>query len=83
MGAGGEVVDDGGRNAASAGSAGESVVGGGGADVADGLANRRAHRRLIEGVEVAVGERGESAGDQLRTSPVRPERAIWARWGGS
>lgn len=33
-------------------------VGGGGADVADGLADHRAHRRLIEGVEAAVGERG-------------------------
>jgi hypothetical protein len=39
----------------------------GGADVADGLADHRAHDGLIEGLEAAVGEHGESAGDQLRS----------------
>ncbi|MDX2557652.1 hypothetical protein [Streptomyces stelliscabiei] len=53
------------RSAASAGSTDGSAGGTGGADVTDGLADHRAHRRLIEGLEAAVGERGESPGDQL------------------
>lgn len=35
----------------------------GGADVADGLADHCAHCGHIEGLEAAVGERGESAGE--------------------
>jgi hypothetical protein len=35
---------------------------------------------LVEGVEAAVGECGESAGISSATSFVRPETAIRARW---
>ncbi|MFF4466848.1 hypothetical protein ACFY13_46350 [Streptomyces mirabilis] len=54
------------RSVVSAGSAGGSAGDGGGADVADGLADHRAHRGRGESLQAAVGERGEAAGDQLR-----------------
>jgi hypothetical protein len=68
------------RSAAWVGSAGGPAGGGGGANVADGLADHRAHRGPIEGLEAAVGERGESAGISSATTSVRAETAIRARW---
>ncbi|MFD3662783.1 hypothetical protein ACFWVF_19650 [Streptomyces sp. NPDC058659] len=66
VGAGGEVVNEG----AQRGERGiRWWIGGrekrGDADVADGLADHGAHGGLIDGLEAAVGERGESVGDQL------------------
>ncbi|MEU6184212.1 hypothetical protein [Streptomyces coeruleorubidus] len=82
VGAGGEFVDD----TAPCGERGiRRRVGGRrrwcGADVPNGLADHRARRGLIEGLEAAVSERGKSAGDQSSaTSPLRPETTIRARW---
>ncbi|MFD4144595.1 hypothetical protein [Streptomyces sp. NPDC058572] len=55
------------HSAATLGStSGGSAGGGGGADVPDGLADHSAHHGNVEGRQAAVGEPGESAGDQLR-----------------
>ncbi|MGW9122378.1 hypothetical protein ACWGRV_38285 [Streptomyces sp. NPDC055663] len=81
VGAGGEVVDDGARG-------GDGRVrrriggrwGRRGSDAADGLADHGAHRGGVEGLEAAVGERGESAGSGSATVSARAETAIRARW---
>lgn len=79
VGSDGEVVDDGAQR-------GKLGVGRrigerrGGADVAEGLADHGTHPGRVEGLEAAVGERGEAAGVSSATLLLRPETAIRARW---